>query len=377
MSALSAAFQTVEELAPGADAGLTRAKLRGLLQGYDARWHSAPYEILAIEETVTADLWHPSTKGKSRSFILAGKIDLRLKLGEDMVLMDHKTTSDDISDPSSTYWRQLAVESQLSHYWLLEWMNGRKPAYAVWDVVRKPAISPRQLSKADWSKTLQSGVYYQKVLSSASLDALQHEQRETFEMFEARLAADCTMERPAHYFQRRQIPRLDRDILDHAGELWDHSQEILQARRFDRHARNSDACLSYGSPCVYLGVCSGISEFDNGEWKQRSWRHPELPVLGGNGTEVLTSSRLKVFQNCRKRHLYQYEQGWEKVGAEDSDALYFGTLWHEALASYFRAIQQEQRNEYANSVSVNEIGSAAGLINSPTNVNIANQGEWL
>jgi hypothetical protein len=92
---------------------------------------------------------------------------------------------------------------------------------------------------------------------------------------------------------------------------------------------------------------------------------------------VLTSSRLKVFQNCRKRHLYQYEQGWEKVGAEDSDALYFGTLWHEALASYFRAIQQEQRNEYANSVSVNEIGSAAGLINSPTNVNIANQGEWL
>jgi hypothetical protein len=351
------ALAKIDELAPGEANAITRAKLRGLLRGYSARWASDSFEILEIEETQSSDLYNPTTSARSRSFTVAGKKDVLLRDEGRLWLMDHKTTSEDISDPDAAYWRQLAVEGQHYHYALLEFCQGKKADGAIWDVVRKPGISPRQIVKADLSEVLYDCCYFGDPVTPDDAIEIRSTGRETPAMYEARLAWDCIESRPGWYFQRRRIAARDDALLEYAGELWGHSQDILLARRLNAWPRNSGACLLYGQPCKFLGICSGYDEPDSANWKRRSWVHPELPSLEGDsgaaGRDVLTNSRVRCFQTCRRKHLYQYEMGLVRIEDVDSEALIFGRLWHEALEVLWRNRKAEYDN--ANGEQVNAV----------------------
>lgn len=321
------------------------------MRGYDVRWSASQsqFEVLGVEETISSDLWNPATERKSRSFRTAGKLDVRARCNGRAIIIDHKTCSEDISEPDATYWRQLIVESQLSHYMLLEWMNGRKADGGLWDVVRKPDISPRKLSAADLKQAIHSRIYFGAELFNDDIDALQRDGRESLWMYEARLAHDCTTERPERYFQRRAIPRLDDEIFEYASELWDHGQEMLHVRATERHSRNSGACMNYGRACTFLGICSGHDSPDSGKWRKKQKVHSELPELDGDGRDVLTNSRVRCFQTCRRKHLYQYEIGIERIEDEEAESLYFGTLWHEAQEAWWSTFITKEANGNANS----------------------------
>lgn len=311
-------------------------KCRALVQGYQARWQSAPYQIDAVEQIVCSDLWNPATGRKSRSFVLAGKIDSTAYIGRRVVL-DHKTTSEDITDPNAPYWRQLAIEGQVSHYMLLEWLNGRKVDEAVWDVMRKPSISPKALAKADTARVLNERRYCGAAISDDSLAMFAVTGRETLEMYAARLAEDCTTTRPDWYFQRRTVPRTDAELHEYASEIWDHAQEILAARRLNRWPRNPGACMLYGRPCKFLGICSGHDTADSDNWRRKEFVHSELDGLEGDGRDVLTTSRVRCFQTCRRKHYLSYELGIDRQDEEESEALRFGTLWHSTLEVWFNS----------------------------------------
>jgi hypothetical protein len=330
---------------------LVAAKCRGLIAGYHERWKDAPYVTETVEEMVESELWNPDTQRKSRSFRIAGKIDWTGKQGNRQVIFDHKTTSDDISDPASPYWRQLVVEAQPSHYMLLLWLNERKVDDAVWDVIRKPGISPKALSKHEAQAATFSNLYCGHRISEESIERLQYDGRETLEMYEARLAQDCTKERPDWYFQRRSIPRLDTDIHEHAVDLWGHSQDILHARRENRYPRNSGACMLYRSPCKFLGLCSGHDSPDSDNWRKKANVHTELPMLAGDGRDVLTNSCIKVFQTCRKKFYFEYVAGIERQDEEEREALFFGNIWHLALESYFSNRKKPQGETNGNHAS--------------------------
>lgn len=322
------------------DAGqlLIAAKCRGLLAGYHARWSEAPYVTITAEEILLSEMWNPETGKRSRTFRIASKKDALCFNESRIVLFDHKTTSEDISDPNAPYWRQLVVEAQPSHYMLVEWLNGRKVDDAVWDVVRKPGISPKAIStKRDVTGILQSGRYFNRPLSLASLDELEQTGRETLEMYEARLAYDCSVERPQWYFQRRSVPRLDSEIHEWATELWEHGQEIIHARYTKRWSRNSGACMLYKTPCAYLGICSGHDTEDSDNWQRKQFVHNELSGIEGDGRDILTNSRIRCFQTCRRKHYYHYELGIERQDEEEREALYFGTLMHKGLEAWFLA----------------------------------------
>ena len=334
---------------------LIAAKCRALAFGYHARWKDAPYVVLEVERTVESELWNPETERKSRSFRVAGRIDLTAMHGDRRILFDHKTTSDDIEDPAGAYWRQLVIEGQPSHYMLLEWLNGRKVDDAVWDVMRKPGISPKSVAKADAKATIVTHQYCGRELSSESLLSLQYDGRETMEMYEARLAEDCTQNRPERYFQRRSVPRLDSEIHEYAVELWEHSQEMLHVLRLDRRARTPGACMAYNRPCEFLGICSNFDTPDSDKWQSKKTVHPELP-LDGDGRDVLTHSRIGCFQLCRRKHYYKYVLGIERV-EEELDARWFGSCWHAALNAYFA----KQKEMYGND-AIDAPATAVGIV---------------
>lgn len=317
------------------DTWLIRAKCRALIAGYDRRWREQSYEPLEVEQTHTARMINPETGKSSRTFSVAGKIDVLCGYHGKTVLFDHKTTSQDIADSAGPYWRQLVVEGQVNHYMLLLWLNGFKCDDAVWDVVRKPQISPKKLSKTDIRAVIATQEYAGVSQSEESILEMQETERETIEMYEARLIKDCTADRPEHYFQRRSVPRLDSELMEYARELWEHGQEILHARNTERHASNSGACMLYGSPCKFLGICSGYDKPDSDRWTRKERVHNELPELEGDGREYVTNSRVRCFQTCRRKHFYEYELGIERIDEEEREALVFGTIYHAGLAAWW------------------------------------------
>lgn len=323
------------------------AKLRALMRGYAVRWAQDDYQVAAVESFVRSDMYNPESKRTSRTFQLAGKMDVNVADHTGLtVLIDHKTTSDDIEDPMSSYWKQLVIEGQANHYMLLEWLNGRKVDYALWDVVRKPSISPRQITKAEQKELTISGTYFGSSFVLEEVTAALELGRETPALYEARLADDCLVQRPLRYFQRRRLPRLDAEIAEYAQELWEHGQEIIEARRKERWMRNSGACMNYGSACRFLDICSGHDTPDSDRWAQKKWMHPELVQIEGlDGRGLLTNSRIRSFQTCRRKHYYEFELGIERVEAEDKESLIFGDLWHKAQEAYWGVIQNQQLTE--------------------------------
>lgn len=358
--ALAASIAAINgSLGPLADDSqrLIAAKCRALMVGYETRWGEPDFEVLGVEELVQTDLYNPATQARSRTFTLAGKLDLSAVREGRRTLFDHKTTSEDIKDPAAVYWRQLVVEAQPSHYMLLQWLNGNKIDAAVWDVMRKPDIRPKEVSKKDRELAIRYGSYCGEKVSKESLDELVTTERENFELYEARLVNDCTVNRPEHYFQRRTVPRLDLELHEHAVEVWDYSQEIITARRLSRHPKNSGACITFGRPCVFLGICSGHDEATSDNWKSKTQVHRELEIAG-DGRDVLTNSRLTTFKTCRRKHFYQYEMGIERVDADESEALFFGSLWHKSLEAYFETFKKGECNGHSTGFAGTELATA-------------------
>lgn len=338
---------------------LVAAKIRGLLRGYDSRYQAVEFVTLRCEQFVDGPLTNPETMRESRSFKLGGILDVVIEQRGQNIIVDHKTTSNDIADPNAPYWRQLAIEGQASQYMLLEWVNGRKADGCLWDVIRKPQISPKKLSKAERANVVSNRKYFDAAVSVPTLESLQVEERETLEMFEARLAFDCTIERPDWYFQRRPVPRLDAELLEYSQEVWGHAKDILHTRQTGRHLRNPGACMLYGSPCVFLGICSGHDTPDSDKWHKKNFVHSELAdyQLPGDGRELLTNSRMRCFQTCRRKHYFDYELGIERVTDEDRESLIFGAVWHRCLEAWFNTFRKGECNVNDDESPANAVGN--------------------
>ena len=318
----------------------------GLLQGYHERYRSSDWEPVEVDKYYEAPLWNPETKQKSRTFSLGMLLDLMALASDKRILVDHKTTSSDIADPNADYWRQLIIEGQLSHYLYILWLNGLKADAAVWDVVRKPAISPRQLNSGEKKQLQNDGTWFGVKIDETNAQECLATGRENIALYSLRVANDCSKERPEHYFQRRQIPRLDAEIMDYAREVWEHGQELVTLRRTERHVRNSGACILYGGACEFLSLCSGHDDLNSDRWQRKQQVHSELPIVTGDGRNILTTSRVRCYQTCRRKHYLQYELGIERADAEEKKSLWFGSVWHRALAIYFKT-KQENQNGHA------------------------------
>ena len=69
--------------------------------------------------------------------------------------------------------------------------------------------------------------------------------------------------RPDFYFARREIPRLESDIVEYQHELWQMAHIINDCRKHNRYPRNTDACIGFGK-CDYFDVCTGGYDINSG-----------------------------------------------------------------------------------------------------------------
>jgi hypothetical protein len=331
---LEAAYAVLPEPRDPAEA-LRIATIRGLLYGYHHRWLSDRWHVEAIESEFHIPIMNPETRGKSRRFTHAGKFDGIVSRNDEAYLLEHKTTSEDLS-PGSPYWKRLTIDTQISGYLLATWADLRRLLGVLYDAIRKPEIQPRKLTARQRKSVLSTRAYYDIVLSDEIVEHCHADPdfRETTAMYEARLRAD-TLARPDWYFARSLVTRLEKELVTYAEELWQTAHDIRRAERAGDIRRNDKACMAYGRPCEFLDLCAGHDSLANPRWQQLERLHPELKELTHDGRTVLTHTRIATFATCRRKHYYRYELGvtrWEKA-----EPLVFGTLLHAALAAWWQA----------------------------------------
>lgn len=231
------------------------AKARALIAGYHVRWIDEPYEVLAVEvEFSGAPLVNPDTGEASTRFARAGKIDVLLRdlRDGDLVVMDHKTSGENVA-PGSPYWTRLRIDHQVSTYFDgANFLGYGMPARWVHDVLAKPGIRPLKATPADKIKVKKNGEPY----------AGQRLADETPDEYFARVA-ESIAEDPAGYYIRGAVVRLEKDMERFRRDVWEAAEEIAESIDRKRHPRNPDACERYSSTCAFFAACTGEADIDD------------------------------------------------------------------------------------------------------------------
>ena len=313
--------------------------LRGMITAYHEQWVgvSSAWRLVATEGVLSSDLTNLETGRASRSFGLAGKIDKIIEVDGRLVVVDHKTTSQNIVDPAAPYWRQLQVDNQGQFYWCLALSNGLQVDRVVWDVAFKSSSRPRKLTKADLSEIEKRGTYFSRQCSDDAISHAVSQGNENPELFGWRIAHNHSTK---SYFQRGTLPRSQQELVDFNAQTWDIAQDMLATRRSRRHHKNPSACMLYNSPCEYLGVCSGYDTIDSHNWVALENVHVELGDAAPD-VDVITTSRATCFLTCRRKHFYRYEIGKRKVKEERKEAFQFGTTWHHLMDEWWTSVLKE------------------------------------
>ena len=250
-----------------------QVRVEEMLHGYHFRWCHEPFDVVATEQQFTAPLLNPSTSGKSRTFQSAGKIDGLVRVDGRLHILEHKTTSDEMADPTSPYWAKLDMDAQVSMYYLGATALGHEVEGCLYDVVRKPMFRPKLATPPEKRKFTKAGTLYKG----------QREDDELPEEYRARLREEIAKE-PERYYQRRPVHRLDSQLLEFMHDAWvtgNSIRELHNAARdsgFQAVPRNSDACHRWGSPCPFWDCCSaGLDPDEHPDRFQRiANKHPEL-----------------------------------------------------------------------------------------------------
>jgi len=256
------ALQTIRLDADPFEAAMARA----LITGYDARWGDQTFKVLAVEAEFYTPLVNPETGAASRSWQLAGKIDVLVQDEHDRVLsIEHKTSSEDIT-PGSQYWKRLRLDGQVSVYFKGAKALGYDIEECLYDVIGKPQQRPLKATPVENRKFTKDGKLYANL----------REFDETPEEYFARIA-NAIGEDPTRYFARGSVVRLEAEMDEAMFDIWAIAQQLRSGMTADRFPRNPDACVSYGRTCPYFGVCSGESSLDDPLlFKKLNSVHPEL-----------------------------------------------------------------------------------------------------
>lgn len=308
------------------------------------------YDVLDVEREFIFPLENPNTTGESKSFVEAGKIDLilRHKVSKLVCVGEHKTTMEDI-DPAGDYWHGLKMDTQVSKYVIASQVlypnSGIGPVF--YDVCRKPGQRPGSVPLVDEDgvkivvdangervKT-KDGKKWRESASSADGYVLRT-RPETPEEYGARIA-EAMAENPSKYFAAKEVPRLASDIDEYRNDAWALSQEILYRRQKSLWPRNPAHCNSFGR-CPFWEKCAGLVPPDSGLYAPVAKMNAELAMADEiGGRQTLTQSRLRALRACSRLHYHLYELPIRRVG-EDSEALRWGTLWHNALEAWLRPL---------------------------------------
>lgn len=173
--------------------------------------------------------------------------------GGEIAVVDHKTTESDIR-PGSWFWEKLQLDRQAGSYIWAARVHGKRPAYAIWDAIKRPNLRRRDVA-IPAEHYVKSGKWG-KAGDVKPGTGLEPESPAEF----AKRVKETILAEPAVYFQRAPVYRLDDELDSNLDEIEAIGTQILAAWDRDEFPRNPQGCFSYGRKCEYFDLCTGAAQ---------------------------------------------------------------------------------------------------------------------
>jgi hypothetical protein len=265
------------------------SRARVMLTGYHLRWKDEAFEVLAVEAEFRGELLNPKTGKPSKTWELAGKIDVIVRDLETnlTLLIEHKTSSEDVS-PGSDYVKRLKMDGQVSTYFEGGRLLGYEVSGCIYDILGKPKHDLKQVPALDehgnkvvldaqgervrtaqgkWRQSADAGQGY--VLQT---------REETLEEFTARIG-EAVATAPDAYFARPLVVRLEAELRDALTDTWQLAQGLQTDEVQGRYPRNPDSCVQFGRTCPYFAICCGEASADDQRlFTRQAQVHSELSI---------------------------------------------------------------------------------------------------
>lgn len=228
------------------------ALLQVAVVGYAAMYNDHPHhwKTLMVEAKFAFDV-APGVE-------FVGRIDGMLQRADGTNwLIEHKTTAAKI-DPASRYWDRLALDAQISAYYLGSKSMGYDINGCIYDVIRIPPVKPHLATPEGRRKYKANGELY----------ANQRDRDEPLSDYRERIFDTIKEGPPSDYYARRTITRLDSELershnnLLAAGELVQLIVDKVATKGVNATLQNDKACHQFGV-CEYWDVCNGAASIDD------------------------------------------------------------------------------------------------------------------
>lgn len=216
-----------------------------MMRGYARRYETEGFEVVEVEKEFVGEIRNPDTGRQSQTFRIAGKVDAIVRCHDGLYLLEHKTAS----TVDANYLDKLWTDTQIALYCYYLRELGYPIVGVIYNVLVKCRLKQgRGETQAEFEARKAELAAKNKNGKSTAKRQLPESDAE----FQARLGDWYA--RPEAY--HREFIYLSEDRLAMLqDEVWEITQQYLDARRRGKWLLNTSNCFSYQRPCEYLAYC--------------------------------------------------------------------------------------------------------------------------
>jgi RecB family exonuclease len=220
-------------------------RARAMLVGYASRYPTEEFEIVEIEKVFHGEIRNPDTSRPSQTFVMAGKADGIVRLDGELYLLEHKTAG----SIDANYLDKLWTDTQIALYSYYLHQVGYRIVGVIYNVLLKTRIKQREGETQEEYEARHAEL---AAKNKTGRSTAKRQFPETDEEFQARLAEWYA--KPDAFHRERIYLSEDRlGMLQE--EVWEITQQYLDARRRGKWLLNTSNCFAYERPCEYLPYC--------------------------------------------------------------------------------------------------------------------------
>jgi hypothetical protein len=238
-----------------------------MIRGYADRYVIEEFEVVEVEKEFVGEIRNPDTGRQSQTFRIAGKVDGIVRCHDGLYLLEHKTAS----NVDASYLDKLWTDTQIALYCYYLRELGYPIVGVIYNVLLKSRLK-QSVGETQAEYEVRHAELAAKNKSGKS--TAKRQMPETDVEYQSRL--DEWYSRPDAF--HREFIYLSEDRLAMLqDEVWEITQQYLDARRRGKWLLNTSNCFSYQRPCEYLAYCqSGFNPNVADNLYEISMPHEEL-----------------------------------------------------------------------------------------------------
>ena len=216
-----------------------------MIRGYAERYATEDFEVVEVEKEFVGEIRNPDTGRQSQTFRIAGKVDGIVRCHDGLYLLEHKTAS----TVDASYLDKLWTDTQIALYCYYLRELGYPVVGVIYNVLLKSRLKQ---GKGETHEEYEVRHAELAAKNKSGKSTAKRQMPETDDEFQARLTEWYSRPEAFH----REFIYLSEDRLAMLqDEVWEMTQQYLDARRRGKWLLNTSNCFSYQRPCEYLAYC--------------------------------------------------------------------------------------------------------------------------